>query len=129
MITKQKGIPSANYTRIPNSVIRDGSLSLSGIGLFCVLSSLPENWDLSIYGLASNFGFTEGQVRSSLRELLDLGYLVRTQERKAGKFVRLNYRICDLPHAVKPDDGLPHAGLPGPGFRRQYNKRTIKEKK
>ena len=127
MITKQNKNLKANYTRIDNSVFTGGSLSLSGIGLFCLLSSLPDNWDLNAKGLATRYGFGEKEIRTRLKELVDKKYLVREQRRADGHFSGFDYRIYPSPHTAIPDGGAPRSGLPDARFGRQYNK-TINNK-
>ncbi len=123
MITKQNCSLKTNYTRVENSVLNGKSLTLSGIGLYCLICSLPENWDLNARGLATRFGFSEKEIRNRLKELVDKGYLVREQDRTVGRFSGFDYRICSSPHTVIPDAGTPRSGLPDAGLGRQYNKR------
>ena len=63
------------YAPIPFSVITDGDLSLSALGLLTVLLSLPPDWSYSVKGLVKLRKEKEGAIRSLLKELRLAGYL------------------------------------------------------
>ena len=97
--------PDAHYTKISNAVLSDKSLSLSAVGLYCVIWSLPESWDFTVSGLALIVRDTLSSVKSYLRELKNAGYIRTEQHRKDGMFSKNDCRIYFLPQT-----GLPLSG-------------------
>ena len=68
-----------DYTTMSNYHFRDKELSLRAKGLLSQMLSLPEDWDYSIEGLASLNKEGVKAIRSTLQELEDRGYLIRTR--------------------------------------------------
>ncbi len=68
-----------DYTTMSNYHFRDKELSLRAKGLLSQMLSLPEDWDYSIEGLASLNKEGIKAIRSTLQELEDRGYLIRTR--------------------------------------------------
>ena len=134
MIYKEKDPPSSFFTRIAQTVTRDKNLSLSELGLYCALSALPPDWDVSASGIRSIHGGSVGEIRKCLAGLIEKGYLKREKRREGGRFCGVDYRLYDFPHAVKPECGLPERGLPERGLperekRTQYNNIIYKKEK
>lgn len=72
------------FTTVYREVAQDQRLSLKARGLFLLLQSLPETWQYTISGLATLAGTGKDQIRSGLKELLEVGYLVKEQTHDAG---------------------------------------------
>ena len=68
-----------DYTTMSNYHFRDKELSLRAKGLLSQMLSLPEDWDYSIEGLATLNKEGVKAIRSTLQELEDRGYLIRTR--------------------------------------------------
>ena len=68
-----------DYTTMSNYHFKDKELSLRAKGLLSQMLSLPEDWDYSIEGLASLNKEGVKAIRSTLQELEDRGYLIRTR--------------------------------------------------
>lgn len=82
-----KGGRRKGFTTVYRSVAQDRRLSLKARGLFLLLQSLPEDWKLTISGMATLAGTGKDQIRSGLKELLQVGYLVMEQSHdETGKF-------------------------------------------
>lgn len=82
-----KGGRRKGFTTVYRSVAQDTRLSLKARGLFLLLQSLPDDWKLTISGMATLAGTGKDQIRSGLKELLQVGYLVMEQSHdEAGKF-------------------------------------------
>lgn len=64
-----------NYTVMSNQHFHVTNMSLKAKGLLSLILSLPESWDYSIAGLASLCKESVPTVRSTLKELEELGYL------------------------------------------------------
>lgn len=98
---------------IPNAVFKCG-LSLKGIGLLCLLLSLPENWNFSTAGLCSICDLDgRDSVCKGLKELEAARYLVRFQKRTAaGKADGVEWVVSDAPIPEKPETEIPESGNP-----------------
>lgn len=75
------------FTTVYRSVAQDQRLTLKARGLFLLLQSLPDDWQYTISGLSALAGTGKDQIRSGLKELLAVGYLVKEQAHHGdGKF-------------------------------------------
>ena len=80
---------SHGYAVVFRSVAQDVRLSLKARGLFLLMQSLPDDWSYSISGLAKKANTGKDTIRSALKELADVGYLVKEQAHDSGgKFAR-----------------------------------------
>ncbi len=117
------------YTVIFRSVAQDSRLSLKARGLFLLMQSLPDDWSYSISGLAAKANAGKDTIRSALKELADVGYLVKEQAHdSAGKFARNVLILQDeapvplsgFPTTVgsseAPSSGKPSTGKPSTDF-------------
>lgn len=97
-----------SFTVLYNSMITDKRLSLKAKGLFAVMMSRPDNWEFSVSGLASFVGVGKDSIRSTLAELEEVGYLLRSQDHDSGgKFAGNIYVLQDVapPLSGNTDDG------------------------
>lgn len=101
----------SDFTIISNIIFRDRRLSFQAQGLLCQLISLPENWDFSIKGLEALKTNGVRSIKSALRELIELGYVVWDTFRNALGQFETNVNIF----INEPGDVLP------PG-KKAYNK-------
>lgn len=74
-------VKKTDYTVIDNNIFRNKKLSLKGKGMICTMLSLPDNWEFSEDGLTSLSNDGKASIRSTLKELIEFGYLVRTRNR------------------------------------------------
>ena len=139
---------SKGFTIIPNSISYDPRLSIKAFGMLCKLLMLPEDWDFTISGLATQFKDSKDSVSSALKELEGLGYLVREQLRaERGKFGKTCYHVFEEPIDVaksveeiladdeknqeqldvSPITDFPTTVNPTTGNPPQYNNYSIKE--
>lgn len=118
-----------DFTVIPNSVFKSG-LSLKGMGLLCLLLSLPENWNFSTAGLCAICS-SDGRdsICKGLKELEAARYLVRSQRRTAtGKTDGVEWVVSDVPLSEKPETGNPETGNPNTENPPQLKKEESKNK-
>ena len=94
------------------AVAQDQRLSLEARGLYVMMMSLPDDWVYSVGGLSTVAGCGKDKIRRLLGELEEVGYLLREQNRKSGKFSGNVYilqshapPLSENPTTVKPDDG------------------------
>ena len=84
------------WTTVYRSVAQDTRLTLKARGLFLLMQSLPEDWTYTISGLAAKAGTGKDQVRAALKELAEVGYLVKEQAHDSGgKFTRNVFILQD----------------------------------
>ncbi|MFC7640322.1 hypothetical protein ACFQX6_04285 [Streptosporangium lutulentum] len=114
-------LPSDNFTMISNTWFRDRKISMKAAGLRDWLASHKVGFKVSEKTIISAFTDGRESVRTAIRELESLGYLVRVRERLGGKFSTVEYILCDPPKAPtattdgNPVDGessAPRTGIP-----------------
>lgn len=92
-----------DYSVIDNHLFKDKNLSLRGKGLLALILSLPDDWNYNIEGLSKLVPDGRNTVIKALDELMDLGYIIRTQNTdENGKFVGYKYDIYEKPYAQTP---------------------------
>ena len=103
-----------DYTVMANHHLRDERLSLKAKGLLSMLLSLPDDWEISIRGLASIVTDGVGAVQTGINELLDAGYIVRRrQHAESGAFAGFEYIIHEIPPCTEnPYTADPYTGKP-----------------
>ena len=69
-----------HFTQIPNSYLRDSRLSLEARGLYAQLLSHSEGWRISLQSLAHVNNIGRDKVRRIINELMNHGYLARSEE-------------------------------------------------
>ena len=103
-----------DYTVMANHHLRDERLSLKAKGLLSMLLSLPEDWEISIRGLASIVTDGVGAVQTGINELIEAGYIVRRrQHADTGAFAGFEYIIHEVPPCTEnPYTANPYTGKP-----------------
>lgn len=76
-----------NFTMIDNSIVEDKRLSAKAKGLLLYAFSRPDDWQFTVEDFLANFSDKKASIDSGLKELEEVGYLIR-QRLKApdGKF-------------------------------------------
>lgn len=95
-------IKNKNYSVIANGIFRDKRISLKSKGLLGILLSLPQNWNLSIEGLTKITKEGRHSITNTITELIENGYIDRSQIRDKGKFVGYQYIVNEKPKSAKP---------------------------
>lgn len=103
-----------DYTVMANHHLRDERLSLKAKGLLSMLLSLPDDWEISIRGLASIVTDGVGAVQTGINELIEAGYIVRRrQHAESGAFAGFEYIIHEIPPCTEnPYMDNPYTGKP-----------------
>ena len=103
-----------DYTVMANHHLRDERLSLKAKGLLSMLLSLPDDWEISIRGLASIVTDGVGAVQTGINELSEAGYIVRRrQHAESGAFAGFEYIIHEIPPCMEnPYTADPYTGKP-----------------
>jgi len=99
-ISKDKENP---YVMINKGVMKDEQLSWKARGLMGYLLSLPDDWIIHLSELEKHSS-KDGResLASGIKELIDLGYIVREQARKEdGNFGTWNYTVFESPRPLE----------------------------
>ena len=89
-----------NFTIINNSILRDINLDMKSRGLLITMLSLPSEWNFSINGLYQILPDGKSSIRSGLKKLEELGYLVRTiVKNDNGRIIDVDYTLYDEPQS------------------------------
>jgi hypothetical protein len=71
-----------HFTQIPNAWLRDSRISLGAKGLLAQLLSHSPGWRISQENLAFANGVGRDAIRTLINELLEAGYLMRSEDRE-----------------------------------------------
>ena len=116
-------IKNKNYTTISNQLFKNKTISLKAKGLMAYLLSLPNEWELSINGIVACSKEGRAAISSTIKELIESGYIERETIRDKGKFVGYDYFVFEQPKAEKPITVKPITDN-----RIQISKEVIKER-
>lgn len=91
-----------DYTVMSNHHFKDKRLSLKAKGLLSQMLSLPDDWDYTVDGLCYINKENKSSIQSALKELENVGYLIRTRVQDSlGRF-GYEYDIYEQPQADSP---------------------------
>lgn len=89
---------TANFTTLPNAMLRDKSLSFRARGVLAMVLSNSEEWEVTQAWLREQGTEGEQAIQKSVRELEMAGYAVFAEERnEAGKFKCAVWTFHDSP--------------------------------
>lgn len=89
-----------HFTTVPNSWLRDSTLSFRARGLLAMLLSHRAGWNVTIESLAAQNLEGKDAILRAVRELEGAGYLRRDKSRDGGKF-KNDWVLMDPPPAVE----------------------------
>ncbi len=111
--------PQSNFYLLDKSISEDKRLSWAARGLLVYLLGKPDNWQVSVKALMNE---TAGSAKKTgrdgvyalLNELIDAGYVRRTQGNGAGGFKGTDYLVSEspLPENTETVEPLPAEPLP-----------------
>lgn len=102
-----------NFTVVDNDILKNKELSLKEKGLLIILLSLPDNWEFNESGLSQLSSDGVISVRSGLKGLEALGYLMREQFRnEKGHYSGSVYHIYEVSQKNKPHSEQPYSVNP-----------------
>jgi predicted transcriptional regulator len=96
-------VKNKNYTTVCNNLFKDKRISLKAKGLLSLMLALPTNWDLTIKGLEKICKEGSRSIASTIKELIDKGYIERNQRRDNGNFAGYDYYIFEAPKRYNAD--------------------------
>jgi hypothetical protein len=108
-----------HFAQIPNDWLRDGSISLEARGLLAQIMSHRPGWKLSIKSIAYQNSIGKTKVKRILDELMDAGYLERSEKQahdENGHLAGFDYTTRD-----------PHGGVQEPYKAGPYKAEPVKD--
>ena len=75
-----------SYTIIANDILNSKELSLKAKGLYAFMASKPDNWNFSYDGLTFQLQEGEKAIRSAVKELENVGILIKLPTKNGNKF-------------------------------------------
>jgi hypothetical protein len=114
-IRKVKGLES-DFTIVPNQAIND-KLSWAARGMLLYLCSKPDDWEVNITDLVNQTTGTAKRsgrdaVRKIMDELVECGYMRKTQNRISGKFQNVDHEVSFAPFTENPYTANPSTANP-----------------
>ena len=108
-VNKDKNNP---YVMMNKYGLYDTELSWKAKGLLAHLLSRPDDWQVYEIEIQKHARDGRQSTRSAIKELIEKGYIDRTQKRDdKGKFIGYEYDVYEIPAEVrKPDNGEPNIG-------------------
>jgi hypothetical protein len=86
-----------NYSVIDNTSLRDKKLSWKAKGMIAYLLSLPDDWQIFVSELTTHSKDGRDGTTAAIKELMDNGYIVRTDGKdEKGRFC-YNYEVFEVP--------------------------------
>ncbi|WP_436844421.1 hypothetical protein [Streptomyces canus] len=122
------------FTQVANDLFRDHRMSFKAKGLFGLISTHREGWNMTVADLARRGREGVDAVTTGLDELARCGYLQRDRDRNPdGTLGSATYFITDLPALQKsrsqPESGNPVLDKPTLASRRTKNTNNKKTNK
>lgn len=117
-------IKNKNYTTISNQLFKNKGISLKAKGLMGYLLSLPSDWNLSINGIVACSKEGRALISSTIKELINAGYIERVAIREKGRFKGYDYFVFENP----PKAEKPITVKPISENRIEISKEVIKER-
>lgn len=114
MSIKRATRPKTHFTIIANEVLRDDRLSFRARGILTSILSRPDNWKTTSESLSRESKEGRAAILSALKELENVGYLVRSRyQNEKGQWVSES-TIFDKPQidVEKPKYGNPTSAEP-----------------
>lgn len=103
------------FVVVDSEIVRDVRLSFGALGLGTYLLDKPDDWHINIRAIVNERnGATSYAVKQALRELADLGYMMRSRETDSRGRLRTVTVIADWPAFA--DVGTPESRLNGYGY-------------
>lgn len=101
---KVKADRTGNFTVINNYHLHDKNISTSAKTLMTLLLSLPEDWKLSVKGIAKILNESEYAIRRMMKELETGGYLKKEQHKdENGRYKETEFTVYEVPQQETPE--------------------------
>lgn len=101
-IRKDKDNP---YVMLNKEMLNDANISLKAKGLLAYMLSMPDDWQFYEVEILKHCKEGRTAVRSTIKELIENGYIDRRQQRKQnGKFTGYEYQVYETKNRVTKSD-------------------------
>lgn len=102
------------FAQIDKRPINEKRLSWKARGILCYLLSKPDDWQVNVWDLIKQSEKDgEAAVRSALKEMRQLGYMVlKSKKNKVGKIEKWEYIIYENPVGDFPQVEFPQVDFP-----------------
>lgn len=100
------------YAQVDKAMLNRPDMSWQAKGMLSYLLSKPEDWETNIKDIIRKGKNQRDSVYSIMDELMELGYIRRSERRTGGKFDGYDYDVYDSPYTEKPDTGKPDTDSP-----------------
>lgn len=115
LIRRDPGLVASGWTAIPNTILRDKTLSIEARWLWSYIHSHNGTFALKVAQMQEAAGVGRDKMRSMIKELETAGYLTRDQKSTDGHFGLVAYHLhnprsgpaTDLPAPVNPATATP----------------------
>ena len=100
------------FTKVPNTVIRDSSLTCEARLLYCYMLSMEEGWRFYRSAMASALGVSRQKLNRVVSELVDAGLVERKGQDRGtgGTFSAVNYSVVTITDHGCTDHGFTDHG-------------------
>lgn len=132
VMIKHGPAPEDHYTMIPNSLARSADLPPRAKTVYLYLKTHREGWEISTQRIADALGMGKDTVVKAVQDLVDAGYVRRSQVRgEGGTFTTWEYEVLSWPITVdqKSDHGENQALENTTSGKSRPHKKTIPSKK
>ena len=101
-----------NFTKVPNTVICDKTLSCEARVLYCYMLCMKEGWRFYRSAMASAIGVSRQKLNRVVRELVDAGLVERKGQDRGtgGTFSAVNYSVVTITDHGCTDHGCTDHG-------------------
>jgi hypothetical protein len=103
--------PTENFTQTPNAWLRDPGLSMKAKVLIAYIISHEPGYDLTVKQMVAQMKEGADAIYAGLKELEDLGYLVRHRRRgERGKLGGIDWEVIATPDQTVTTSGFSRRG-------------------
>lgn len=132
-VFKQGPRPEEDFTMISNALARNPEITIEAKGIYMFMRSHRDGWNMTVVRTAKALGVSKGRVSKYINELIDAGYIIRSQgSGEGGRFGEIEYLILTSPRLKNPDTVKPDTENPDTENRptkEDYSSKKINPKK
>lgn len=108
-VFKQGPRPEEDFTMISNALARNPEITIEAKGIYMFMRSHRDGWNMTVVRIAEALGASKGRVSKYINELIDAGYIIRSQgSGEGGRFGEIEYLILTSPRPKNPDTVKPY---------------------
>ena len=112
-VFKQGPRPEEDFTMISNALARNPEITIEAKGIYMFMRSHRDGWNMTVVRIAKALGVSKGRVSKYINELIDVGYIIRSQgSGEGGRFGEIEYLILTSPRLKNPDTVKPDTEKP-----------------